>query len=362
MIIGTGIIYDQMTYLRNKELGFDKDHLMTFSLQGQDAREKYSVLRDQLLLQPKIIAMATASSSPGEGFGKQVMSVENASGVLDEYGVDNYFVDYDFFPTMKIPFIKGRNFSRDFGTDSTLAAIVNESMVKRMGWDDPIGKRIQFQGVDTLPTAKVIGVVTDFHQQSLYEPIAPLVFRPGMQNGQVHVRIQPQSTSEIGMIISNVERTWNEVFPGNPFEYDFVDAAFMELYEADRVRARIFTMFSLIMIFIACLGLMGLASFTAEQRTKEVGVRKVFGASTPNIVFLLTRNFLLLVALASIPAFITSWYFMRKWLETFSYHTNMNFWLFGVALLVVIFLALITTGYHAIRAATGNPVEALRHE
>ena len=362
MIIGTGIIYDQMRYLRTKHLGFDKEHVMTFSLESQDDLEVYPILRDQLLQQPKIESVATASTSPGDGFGKQIMIVENASGVMDEYGVDNYAVDYDFFNTMKIPFIAGRNFNREYGTDSTLAAIVNESMVERMGWDDPIGKRIQFQGVDTLPMAKVIGVVQDFHQQSLYEPIAPLVFRPRFLNGQVHVRLQPNTSAELASIISNVEGTWNKVFPGNPFEYNFVDEAFMELYEADRMRARIFTMFSIIMIFIACLGLLGLASFTAEQRTKEVGVRKVFGANTPNIVVLLTRNFLGLVSLASIPAFITAWYFMRKWLETFTYHTKMNYWLFGLALVVVIIITLLTTSYHAIRAATGNPINALRHE
>jgi putative ABC transport system permease protein len=136
----------------------------------------------------------------------------------------------------------------------------------------------------------------------------------------------------------------------------------MELYEADRIRARIFTMFSIMMIFIACLGLLGLASFTAEQRTKEIGVRKILGAKTSNIVFLLTQNFVVLVALASMPAFIAAWYFMSKWLETFSYHADLNYWLFGLALFIVILITILTTSFHAIRAAVGNPVQALRHE
>ncbi len=362
MIIGTGIIYDQMTYLRTKELGFDKEHLMTFSLQSREAREKYQVLRQELLQNPKITSIATASTTPGRGFGKQVMSVENSEGVVDAYGVDNYAVDFDFFPTMNIEFVAGRNFSREFGTDSTLAAIVNESMVKRMAWDEPIGKRIQFQGNDTLPFARVVGVVRDFHQQSLYEPISPLVFTPRFENGQVHLKLEPQSSGDLSGIIANVEQIWNRVFPGTPFEFDFVDAAFMELYQADQVRARIFTLFSILMILIACLGLLGLASFTAEQRTKEIGVRKILGAETSGIVMLLTRNFVFLVAVASIPAFIAAWYFMNKWLDTFSYHAGLNYWLFALALIVVILITLITTGFHALKAAVRNPVEALRQE
>ena len=362
MIIGTGIIYNQMNFLRNKELGFDKNHLISFSLESRAAQEKYEVLRDQLLQHPKITAVGSASTTPGSGFSKQLMSVENSEGVMDEYGVDNYFVDYDFFPALEIPFVAGRNFSRKFGTDSTLAAVINESMMQRMGWDDAIGKRIQFQGNDTLPMAKVIGVVKDFHQQSLYEPISPLVFRPGTQNSQVHVRINPESTADLSGMISRIEGTWNSLYPGVPFEFDFVDAAFMDLYQADRVRARIFTLFSALMIFIACLGLLGLASFTAEQRTKEIGVRKILGANTTSIVILLTKNFVLLVLIASIPAFIAAWYFMQKWLETFSYHAVLNYWLFGLALVVVLLVTLLTTGFHTLKAAMGNPINALRYE
>ncbi len=363
MIIGTGIIYDQMNYLRNKELGFDKDHVMTFNLESRNDRAKYQVLREKLLQHPKIKASTTASVTPGQTFGKQVMIVEDGQGVMDEYGVDFYMVDYDFFPTMNIPLAAGRNFSLEYGTDSTLAAVVNESMVERMGWgDQAIGRRIQFQGNDTLPMAKVIGVVKDFHQQSLYEPISPLIFRPQFNNRAVHVKLEPSSSADLGGLIAYVERVWSEVFPGSPFEYDFVDAAFMELYQADQIRARIFTLFSVMMIFIACLGLLGLASFVAEQRTKEIGIRKILGASTTRIIFLLTQNFILLVLIASIPAFIAGWYFMDQWLDTFSYHTEVNFTLFGLSLFLVILITMSTTGFHAIKAAFGNPVQALRDE
>ncbi|MCB0687430.1 MAG: ABC transporter permease [Saprospiraceae bacterium] len=362
MIIGTGIIYDQMNYLRNKELGFDKDHLMSFSLQSRSDVEKYPVLRQKLLQNPKVKEVASSTSRPGRGFDKQVMKVENSQGISEAYGVDFLAVDFEFFPTMNIDFIKGRNFSREFGTDSTLAAIVNESMVKRMGWDDPIGKKIQFEGNDSLPPAKVIGVVKDFHQQSLYEPISPLAFLPNFENPEIIVRMNPQGSNDIAGIISSIEKAWNETYPGSPFEYEFVDAAFMDLYHADQIRARIFTLFSILMIVIACLGLLGLASFTAEQRTKEIGVRKILGADISNLVIILTKNFVLLVVLGSIPAFIAAWYFMNKWLDTFSYHTSMNYGIFIAALVMVILVTVLTTSYHAVKVAVRNPVESLRQE
>ncbi|NET32381.1 MAG: FtsX-like permease family protein [Cyanothece sp. SIO1E1] len=362
MIVGTGVIYDQMSYLRNKDLGFDKEHVLTFNLQGRAAREKYPVIRERLLQNPKILKTGTASSTLGEGTGKQLMNVENGEGVMEQYGVDNYAVDFDFFSTMNIEFTAGRDYSGEFGADSTLSVIVNESMVERMGWADPIGRRVQFGPVDTLPMAKVIGVVKDFHQRSLYDPIEALLFRPRFNNQEVHVRLAPQDPESLRSTIAFVNDQWREVFPNTPFEFDFVDAAFMELYEADQVRARIFTLFSILMILVACLGLLGLASFTAEQRTKEIGVRRILGAKTGDIVYLLTRNFVVLVAIATIPAFIAAFYFMNQWLGTFSYHTQMNFWLYGLAFVTVALITLMTTSYHALKAARGNPVEALRYE
>jgi len=362
MIIGTGVIYDQMNYLRNKDLGFDKEHVLTFNLQGRAAREKYPVIRDRILQNPKVLKMASTSATLGEGVGKQVMNVENGEGVMEQYGIDGYAVDFDFFSTMGIEFVKGRDYNSEFGADSTLSVIVNESMVERMGWEDPIGRRVQFGPVDTLPMAKVIGVVKDFHQRSLYDPIESLMFYPRFNNQQVHVRLAPQEPEALRATIAFVNEQWQDIFPNTPFDFDFVDASFMELYEADQVRARIFTLFSVLMILVACLGLLGLASFTAEQRTKEIGVRRILGAKTGNIVYLLTRNFVVLVAIATIPAFLAAYYFMSQWLDSFSYHTYMNYWLYALAFILVVVITLMTTSYHAFRAARGNPVEALRYE
>lgn len=362
MLIGTGVIYDQMHYLRVKDLGFDKDNVMTFSLDGRAAREKYGIIRQKLLQNPRITAIGTCTTSPGEGYGKNLINVENSTGVMEQYGVDLFGVDYDYFPTIGAQFVAGRNFSLEHSTDSTAAVLVNEAMVSRMGWKDPIGRKFQFGTDDTLAFLRVIGVVRNFHQRSLYEPIAPLLFAPQFNNSRVHVRLAPKNPAELGATIAFVEKTWQEIFPNTPFEYDFVDAAFMELYRADQIRARIFTLFSVLMIIVACLGLLGLASFTAEQRTKEIGVRRVLGAGTGDIIVLLTRNFVVLVGIAAIPAFLVAWYFMKKWLETFAYHTNINVLLFGGALLLVALLTVLTTGYHALRAAGANPVKSLRSE
>ena len=362
MLVGTGIIYDQMNYLRNKNLGFDKEHVLTFSLQGRQNRERFPIIKDKLLQNPKIVNVATATTTPGDGFGKQIMKLEAGDGSMKTLGVDNYGVDFDFFPTLGVDFVHGRNFSPSFTTDSTEAVLVNEAMVERLAWDDPIGRKVHIDGSDSSTVMQVVGVVNNFHQQSLYEPIAPLLFIPRFNNAQVHARISPQSATDLSSILSFVESQWQEVFPNEPFEYDFVDASFMELYKADQMRAYIFTLFSILMIVVACLGLLGLASFTAEQRTKEIGIRKVLGANTSSIVYLLTSNFVWLVALATVPAFLAAWYFMSKWLDTFSYHTYMNYWLFVLAFVIVVVITLLTTGYHAIRAAWSNPVEALKTE
>lgn len=362
MIIGTGIIFDQMNYLRSKDLGFNKDHVLVFRLQGQQSRNKYPVIKEKLLKNPKITAVGTCSTSPGNGYSKNLINAEKETGGMEQYGVDLYGVDYDFFPTMDIEIAEGRNFSRDYGTDTTSAVMINEAMAKRFGWKDPIGKKFQFGTEDTLAFQKVVGVVKDFHQRSLYEPITPLLFYLGENYANVHVRINPQSRQELSQAITSVEREWRTVFPNAPFEYEFVDESFMELYRSDQIRANIFTLFSVLMVLIACLGLLGLASFSAERRTKEIGIRKVMGARVTDIVYMLTRDFVFLVSLASIPAFIIAWYFMDKWLDTFAYHTKMNYLLFFVAFLAVAVITVLTTGYHALQVAGRNPIKALKHE
>ncbi len=362
MIIGTGIIYDQMNFLRNKNLGFDKEHVMVFRLQGEQTRNEYPIIRDKLLQNPKIASIGTCTTSPGRGYSKNLIRAEKSDGGMEEYGVDLYGVDFHFFPTLGVELAAGRHFDLKYGTDSTNAVMINEAMVDRFGWDDPIGKKFQFGSADTMPIQRVIGVVRNFHQRSLYEPITPLLFFPNQNNSNVHVRLKPNSPQDLKQTIATVEQAWKSIFPNTPFEFEFVDESFMELYEADQVRARIFTLFSVLMILIACLGLLGLASFTAERRTKEIGIRKVMGARTTDIIYLLTRDFILLVSIAALPAFAVAWYFMKQWLDTFAYHTAMNYILYGFAFLIVLIITILTTGYHALNVANSDPVKAIQRE
>lgn len=359
MLISTGIIYDQLNYVQNKDLGFDKEHVVRFRMENRAQMAKWPVLEQAITQHSNVKMVGTATSTPGNGFSKQLMNVENAEGVMEQKGVDNYRVDYDYFPTMGMEIVEGRNFSREFSTDSTQAVMVNEAMLKRMGWDKGVGKKFQLNANDTLPFFYVVGVVKDFHQQALYSPIEALLFIPRFNNPIAHVKIAGE---KINQTIDHIESKWNEVFPNTPFEYAFVDEEFQAQYEEDQRRGRIFMAFSLLTIFIACLGLLGLASYTTEQRKKEISIRRVIGAGTNDILKLLTKDFAILVCLASIPAFFAAWYIMRDWLADFTYHTEMNYFLFGIGFLITLTITLFTTGYFALRAAHSDPVDALKYE
>ncbi len=355
MLIGTFVIYDQMQYVRNADLGFDKEQIITFRM-NRATREKWPVFRNALLENPNISRAGSSSTVPGRGYSKNLMDVEQNDGVMEEYGVDLLFVDYDYFGALDVEIIEGRDFSYDYITDTSQAIIVNESMVKRLGWDDPIGKRF-FTEFDSV-TRKVVGVAKDFHHQSLYNPIDPLAFFPGLNNGNALVKIDGNMSSTLKFI----EAKWIEIFPNIPFESEFLDQGFLVEYETDQLRGQLFLGFSIMMIVIASMGLLGLASFIAEQRTKEISIRKVLGARVGGLVLLLVRDFVWLVLLGAVPAFVIGYRIMNDWLQTFEYHVSVRFVLFITVLLVVIFVTMITTGYHAYKAAITNPSNNLRYE
>ena len=357
MLIGTFIIYDQMQYVRNSDLGFDKEQVITFTL-DETGRQKWLAMKNQLRQNPGISNLATATSIPGNGYPKNLLQVEQNSGVMEEYGVNLYGVDYEYFETLDIPIIEGRNFSRDFATDTSNAVMINESMVKRLAWDDPIGKRIS-PGFGDSTILRVVGVVKDFHQLSLHNPIEPLLFHPELPSGNnVLIKIG----GDIPQTVRSIESTWNEFLPNTPFEYSFLDQGFQEAYEDDQLRGRLFLGFAAMMIIISSLGLLGLASFIAEQRTKEISIRKVLGAETGGLVTLLVKDFVWLVLIGAIPAFIVGYRIMDNWLQSFEYHVNVNFLLFAVVLLIVLMVTILTTGYHAYRAAVSNPADNLKCE
>lgn len=357
MLIGTLIIYEQMQFLRNKDLGFDKERVVRLVLSNEQTREKWPVLRSQILRDPNISGAATSSTSPGRGFGKLIIPTETNEGVIEDFGIDLYEIDYDYVTVLDIAIAQGRNVSSQYLTDTSSAVLVNEAMVARMGWDEPIGKRFQIAQDSTL-FHRVVGVVSDFHQRSLYDPIEALLFVPNLNNSNALIKVKGDLTSGL----ATIEKAWNETYTNLPFEYSFLDEDFMDLYESDQLRGRLFLGFSVMMIVISCLGLLGLASFIAEQRTKEISIRKVLGANNVGLVSLLVKDFLILVLLGALPAFGIAYYFMDEWLNTFEYHVDMNYLIYFLVLIVIAGVTILMTGFHAFRAASSNPADNLKFE
>ncbi|MEQ8904605.1 ABC transporter permease [Ekhidna sp.] len=356
MLIGTLVIYQQMQYVRNADLGFNKDQVVNFSL-NRTTSERWETLRTKLLANPNIENASTSTTVPGNGFGKNVIQVETKEGVMEEYGVDWFGVDYDYLDVLDLEVVKGRGFSREFVSDTASAVIVNESMVERFGWDDPIGKRFQFDQ-DSTVFHKVIGVIKDFHHQSMYNPIESFMIYPSLNNRQAMVKI----SGDLEEGIDHLQASWEELFSNAPLEYQFLDQNFMRDYESDQLRGQLFLGFALMMIIISGLGLLGLASFTAEQRTKEISVRKVLGADVKGLILLLVKDFIWLVLVGALPAFIIGYKIMNNWLGDFEYHTEINLAIFVVVLLIVTAFVMLTTGFQAYKAATVNPADNLKYE
>jgi len=357
MLICTWVVYDQLQFMRDKDLGFNKEQVLTVTMPDSTIRAHYPVLYNRLKEHPDVLEVSTSSSRPGSGLPKNLMMVDSPEGKV-ERGVDQYRADYDYVPTMGMEIVSGRNFSRDFATD-TAALLVNESMVKRMQWDDPIGQEFTFMGGDNSPSFKVVGVVKDYHQQSLYNPIEPLAIFFRKDNYFLNIKIAPQNVSST---LSFLEKTWAEVNAGKPFSYEFLDQDFQSQYQADEKRGQIFTLFSVFTVVIACLGLLGLAAYTTEQRAKEIGIRKVIGASVSGIVGLIYKDFLILIGIAMLIAFPLAYFFMDDWLQTFAYKTEIKWLTFLASAFLTLVVTLGAISFHTLRAAMTNPVNSLRSE
>lgn len=363
LIITTVVVFQQLRYMQNASLGYNKDHLITMAYSNQ-LNDRYEAFRNTLLQNSNIKAVGRSSRIPTgrllDGMGAQVPG--NDSMVPVKADIRFLATDYDFIPAYGIPLAAGRNFSRSFGTD-TSNFIINEAAVKAIGWksnDQAVGKDFkygQFSG-------HIIGVVKDFHFESLHEAITPLVFvlpQPSNQGlfNNISIKISGQN---IASSLETIKNTWQKFLPELPYQYSFFDENFARLYDAEHKQETIFTTFACIAIFIACLGLFGLSAFAISQRVKEIGVRKVLGANTTTIVTLLSKEFLKLVLIAAIVAFPIAWYAMHNWLQDFAYRINIQWWVFIIAAIAAAFIALITVGMQAVKAATANPVKALRSE
>ena len=362
MIIGTAIVFDQLSYIQNKKLGFNKDHVIMV----KDAwllDDKVNVFKQEVLKDSRVINGTVATFLPVRTTNNNNMFLKGSNPQSDEkYILGNYNIDYDYIPTLGIEIKEGRNFSKEFGADST-GILLNESAVSMMDLENPIGSVISsYNGGMENPSVnsyKVIGVVKDFHFSSLRDNIGPILFQLGNSNGFVSFKIKGDDVSGT---IASIRETWNKVGPGQPFDFDFLDQRFSDLYKSEQQIGSIFSVFAFLAIFIACLGLYGLAAFTTEQKTKEIGIRKVLGASVSSIITLLSKEFVKLVTISFGIAVLVSTFFMNKWLEDFVYRTNLKPITFVLAGLISLSIAWITMAIQSYKAATGNPAKTLKSE
>lgn len=361
-MIGTLIVYSQLRYIQTTKLGFNKDQVLiidrAYALGNNIQSFKNEVLAMQGISSGTIssyLPVTNSSRSDNTFFKEAVPDTKN--------GIDmqSWIVDYDYINTMGMEIVKGRNFSKEFGSDSS-AILITETTAKMLGFDEPVGKRIFLPGNnpgDPFIPYSIIGVIRDFHFESLHKKLGPLCMGLGNRSGLASFKVSAANTRNL---ISQIEKKWKAMAPGMPFSYRFMSDSFDEMYRSEQRAGTIAIVFAVLAILIACLGLFGLVTYMAEQRTKEVGIRKVLGASVNNVVGLLSKDFLFLVLIAAVVAFPIAWWAMKSWLQNFEYRISINPWVFVLAGVAALLIALMTVSFQAIKAAIANPVKSLRTE
>ena len=360
LITSTYTVYQQLEYISTKNLGFDKEHIVLTYLFGTDRRlnDRYLNIKNEYLQHPNILKASASHSSVG--YGGQLGRVYPEGKSNEEWQMRVLGVDESYLDTYGIELIAGRNFSLDIPTDSTQAFILNETAVKRLGWTDPLGKKFEWNTEVHGPGGQVVGIVKDFHNRSLHEEIQPVALT--MWQPKFNVLSLKISSQNIEETINHIGQVWKRHIPEKPFEYEFLDEDLDSLYRSEQRMGTLTNVFSGLAIIVACLGLFGLASFTAEVRTKEIGIRKTLGASVPNIVRLLSREFIILVLIADLIAFPLAYWAMSEWLTGFVYRIDISILIFLISGLLTLIIALLTVSTQALKAAFTNPIDALRYE
>jgi len=354
LLTGTLVVHNQLKHIRNKNLGYDREHLICLPLRGE-FQQKFQTIKNELLKNPNI-NFVTASSALPTHIGSGTSGAE-WEGKNPETRIQMQLssVDTDYLETLKMQMKEGRFFSNEFSTD-TSAVILNESAIQTMGMENPISKRFSLGGLD----GHIIGIIKNFHYKSLHIKVEPLILFMA-PNWLSHSIIRVNG-SNIPETVDYLEKTWKEFNPNFPFEYSFLDERINNLYRAEQQVGTVFNYFTILTIFIACLGLFGLSSFTAEQRTKEIGIRKVLGASVPEIIALLSKEFLKWIIIACVIACPISYLIMNSWLSNFASRINIGLDIFLFSAILALIIALVTVSYQAIKAATTNPVNSLKYE
>lgn len=357
VLICTATIYDQLDFLRQKDLGFEKHQILMLSVPTNLGVQQHQVFKNTLLESPEILSVSGASFTPGvSGMIRRPVSVETPKGPEQKF-IRSGRIDDQFLKTMGISLLEGRNFSTNFPTDTTESVLINETWKKQFQLTNPIGTKIRLGDQNNPHFFRVIGVISDFHQSSLHTLIEPQMFRLNTSSELV-VKVG----TDLPKAIKHISTKWKAIFPNTPFEYTFLDEGLETIYEQDQVRGKIFFAFSLISIFITFMGLFGLTSQIATQRAKEIGIRKVLGAETQDIIFLMGRDFIAWVGIAALPASIFAWYIIKQWLQNFAYQTPINYLLFiGIVLLILVF-TLSVTSWYAIKTSNIRPAESLKND
>ena len=360
LLVSTAVIHDQLDYIQTKRLGFDKEHVMVVPITGSHQVPNTPVLKQRLSGMPGVVGIATTTGVPGMRV-LPIMEVRpEGMPPEDHLMMATLHVDEHFLDVLGIDVVAGRNFSPDWGTDTTGGVLLNETAVRNLGWGMPaeaIGRqfdRLSFEGV--VP-GRVIGVVRDFHLRTIHEEIEPAAIMTSTYHIFVLIRIEPDRIPET---IGRIEEVWRDVDPRFPLDYTFLDEDFDALYRTDHQIGEIFAVFAFLAIFVACLGLLGLASFSIQQRTREIGIRKVVGSSVSGIVVLLSKDFMKYVLWANVIAWPLAWFVMSNWLQNYAYNAEIRYVWFVAGGMLALVIAWLTIGAHAVAASRRNPVNALR--
>ena len=367
LIISALVVFNQVNYLHNKDLGFNKEQIMFFPMRGDNMFKNVDAFKNELKRSPGVSSVSIGYGFPGDAVaGDEIIVPHN--GQQETQSATQLMVDYDYIKTLGLQLVAGRDFSQEMQTDKDHAWIINETAVKQMGFGTPqnaLGKDLYWHpwnatNADSLKTGKIIGVVKDFNYKSLYDKVETTVLQIYPDAAwKVAVKMK---TAGINNTINSIKNVWSKFSPEYPIEYKFLDENFEDMYKAEDKLKSLLWIFTTIAIFVGCLGLFGLAAYTAERRKKEVGIRKVLGASTQGVVLLLSKDFIKLVVISLLIASPVAWYFMNKWLQDFAYRINISWSVFVVTAIAALSIAFITVSFQAIKAALANPVKSLRTE
>jgi putative ABC transport system permease protein len=353
LIICTILVQNQISFMKKAEVGYEKENVLVINLPGEELATKTAEMRERLLSMPGITHASASSDVPHRGFTRNGYMPEGYSSSLMFYALD---IDEHFLDTYGIEVVKGRNFNKEFSTDKE-AYLINETLARQLEWDDPVGKTIRRNG-----DWKVIGVVKDFQFSTLHHDIGPLIITSNPWGTRFDYLSVKMNTKDLPATMKDIKKVYKEFSPLLPFEYFFLDEAFDRLYKSEERFQRIFLYFSVLAVCIALLGLFSLSAYTAQQKSKEIGIRKVLGASVPSILSLFVKDMMFLIVIANIIAWPTAYFVIQKFLQNYAYRQDVSLWAFVFALFGSLAAALITVSYQSFKAAFKSPADELRTE